>query len=98
MSDVKKIIVNELHKPARRNFKRRKVLIKGLNDLLQIDLIEMIPYAKFNKGYKYIFIAINVFSKYVFTHPLKSKTGKEVSLAIEKVLEKYVPNNIQSDR
>lgn len=96
---IKEDVVNELHKPARKNFKRRRVIIKSLNDLWQIDLVEMQPYAKFNKGYRYILVVINAFSKYVWTHPLKSKTGKDVALAMKAILEetKTPPKNIQSD-
>lgn len=56
MNNVKKDIVNELHKPTLKNFLRRRVILKVLNDLRQADLIEIIPYARFNKGYKYILV------------------------------------------
>ena len=32
MSEDKKIIVDELHKPAKRNYPRRKVDIRGLDE------------------------------------------------------------------
>ncbi|KAJ8915328.1 hypothetical protein NQ315_008212 [Exocentrus adspersus] len=88
MSSIKEGVVNELHKPARRNFKRRHVIVKGLNDLIQIDLVEMIPYARVNKGYRYVLIVINVFSKFVWAEPVKRKTGKDM---------KAIPRNCQSD-
>ena len=50
----KKILVNELHAPARRNFKRRHVVVKGYDDLWQADIVEMQPYARANKGHNYI--------------------------------------------
>ncbi|KAJ8913128.1 hypothetical protein NQ315_006046 [Exocentrus adspersus] len=39
MSNIKEEVVNELHKPARKKFKLRHVIVKGLNDLIQIDLV-----------------------------------------------------------
>jgi hypothetical protein len=48
-TSIKKDLVTELHKPARINFKRRRVIIKSINETLQADLVEMIPYAKQNK-------------------------------------------------
>ncbi|KAJ8914231.1 hypothetical protein NQ315_003595 [Exocentrus adspersus] len=42
-------LVNELHKPARRNYPRRRTIIKGLDDLWQSDLAEMGNYAKDNR-------------------------------------------------
>ena len=96
--NIKATVVDELHKPARRNYKRRRVIVKQLNDLWQADLVEMLPYAKFNKGYRYILVVINAFSKYVWTEPLKSKQGKEVSSAMEKILNKSLkPQNLQTD-
>ncbi|XP_023312625.1 piggyBac transposable element-derived protein 3-like [Anoplophora glabripennis] len=99
MSSIKEVVVNELHKPARKNFRRRHVLVRGLNDLIQADLVEMIPYAKVNKGYRYILIVINVFSKFVWAEPVKRKTAIEVSNAMAKILSqmKYMPHNCQTD-
>lgn len=91
MSNVKKEIVNELHKPARRNFRRRHVIVKGIQDLLQADLVEMIPYAKFNKGYRYILVVVNVFSKYAWAEPVKRKTGKDVTMVMKKILSQMKP-------
>lgn len=100
INNTKNTIVNELHKPARRNFIRRKTIVKSLQDLMQIDLISLIPYAKINRGYKYILVAIDTFSKYVWVQPLKSKGGKEVAKAMEKIFEnkRAIPRNLQSDR
>lgn len=97
-TNVKRQIVEEIHKPARKNFKRRSVIIKSLTDLFQADLVEMIPYSKENKGYKYILVVINCFSKFVWAFPLKSKTGKEVSEAMMKVFKKQIPNNLHTDQ
>jgi integrase-like protein len=62
-------------------------------------LVEMIPYAKVNKGYRYILVVINAFSKYVWAFPVKRKTGKAVSETMEKVLSslKTTPKNLQTD-
>lgn len=98
MSNIKADVVNELHKPARRVFKRRHVSIKGLKDLYQADLIELQPYAKFNKGYRYILMVINAFSKFVWASPLKSKSAKDVTAAMEKILINSSPKNLQTDR
>ena len=62
----KQILVNELHRLARKNFQRRRFIQKGILDTWQIDLVEMIPYAKFNKGFKYMLTVIDVFSKYAY--------------------------------
>ena len=89
MSSEKRGLVEELHKPARRNYQRRKVRILGLFDLWQADLVEMIPYASVNKGYKYLLTVIDACSKMAWAEPLKSKTGKEVTAAMERVLKTH---------
>lgn len=96
---VKQQIIDELHRPARINFRRRHVILKGIDDLFQIDLVEMIPYARENKGYRYILVVINAFSKFVWALPVKRKTGEEVASALESILQqsKFKPKHIQSD-
>ena len=97
ITDTKRAIIEEIHKPARINFKRRRVIIKSLFDLFQTDLVEMIPYSNINKQYKYILIVINCFSKFVWAFPLKNKTSKEVTEAMQKVFQHQIPINLQTN-
>lgn len=91
-------VVNELHKNARRNYERRTVLQVGIQNLYQADLVEMIPYASVNRGYKYILTVVDCFSKRGFAFPIKTKTAKDVSLSLRKLFSKgFVPKNIQTD-
>lgn len=96
---VKSEIVEELHKPARKNFQRRRVILKGLNDLYQADLVEMVPYAKVNQGYRYILVVINAFSKFVWALPVKRKTGSDVTKAMHTIISsvRKPPKNLQTD-
>lgn len=80
-------LVNELHRGARRNFTRRRTIMMGIEDTLQADLVEMIPYATRNKSMKYILTVINIFSKKAFARALKNKTGPEVTKAMESILD-----------
>src|SRR5436190_9037090 len=90
-------IAKELHRPARRNYPRRKVTLKGVNDLYQADLVEMLPHARLNKGMKYILTMINCFTKFAFAIPLKNKTGIEVANALEPILKKHKFKHFQTD-
>ena len=94
---VRKTIAKELHRPVRRNFPRRAVELKGLHDLYQADLVEMIPHAKVNKGFKYLMTIINAFSKYAYAVPLKTKTGVEVARALEPILRANKMKYLQTD-
>ena len=100
ISEEKKQVVNELHKPARKHFVRRHTILRGFADLWQMDLAEMQPYAKLNKGYRYILVVIDCYSKFVWVEPLKDKTGSTVARAMEKILTRaaYIPKNLQSDQ
>lgn len=93
-------LVNELHKPIRRNFKRRSTIIKGLDDLWQADLAQMDLYSSSNKNYKFILVVIDCFSKYAWARALKTKTSHEVTEAFKSILvkEKRQPKNLQTDQ
>ena len=61
----------------------------GTDAILTADLVDMQSFSKNNKGFKYILIIIDVFSKYGWAIPLKTKTGPEVmKLFIQKLWTK----------
>lgn len=77
--------MTELHTPARRNYQRRRVEVRGIDETWQADLVDMIAYAGQNKGYKYLLTVIDIFSKYAWAVPIKSKTGEDVTNAMESI-------------
>lgn len=89
-----------LHKPIRKIFPRNKYHVTNINDLFEIDLIDVQSLSKFNNDIKYLLSVIDVFSKYAWVKPLKSKTAIEVSSAIEALLctSGRRPLAIQSDK
>lgn len=96
----KEQVVNEIHKSARKNFIRRSVFLKGIDDLWQADLIDLKSIKKYNKGYSYILIVIDCFTKYAWSVPLKTKTKEEVTKAFNLILtkSKRKPKNLQTDK
>ena len=62
-----------LHKPIRRHFKRNRVIVGGIDQQWQIDLADMQSMQKFNDGCRYLLVCIDMFSKYAWVVPLKSK-------------------------
>lgn len=90
-SSIKEGLVEEVHKPARRNFPRRSVIVKGIGDLWQGDLVEMIPYAGVNRGYKYLLTVIDCCSKFAWAQPVKSKSAEDITRAMETVLKTTSP-------
>lgn len=97
---VKRGIVDELHRQARKHFPKRHVYVKSVDDLWQIDLIDMQKHARANGGHRYILTVIDVLSKYAWTEPVRNKSAPTVAAAMEKVLKRASPrrpNNVQSD-
>lgn len=97
---IKKQIVEEIHRDARKNFVRRKYSMRGIADTIQADLIEMQNFSRENRGYRYILIAIDVFSKRSFAEPLKDKTAKETTEAMKLIFDKVGEpiRNLQTDK
>jgi hypothetical protein len=95
----KQQIVNEIHRSARKNFKRRSVVLKGIDDLWQADLIDLQKLHTINKGNKYILTVIDTFSKYAWCIPIKSKIKTAVKNAFELIMKttKRRPRNLQTD-
>src|SRR5260221_13069267 len=69
-SEVKKWLSGELtytlHYPARRRFKRNKILVNHIDEQWEVDLVDMREFSKENNSINYILTAIDCFSKYAF--------------------------------
>ena len=89
---------NELNKPTINKFKRQKVIVNYINEIHSTDLVDMTQYSKMNKGYKYIFTNIDVFSKIAYAFPLKTKTIKDIKPCFQKIFKNNKPKYIWSDK
>ena len=69
----KRAVVEELHRPARRHYPRRHV--------------DMSACAKVNRGYRFLLAVIDIFSKFAWAVPTKTKSGSDVTAAMRSVLE-----------
>ena len=78
----------ELNRPTIQKFERKKVIVNHINEIHSTDLVDMAQYSKINKGYKYIFTNIDVFSKIGYGYPIKSKKYKILNLVLKKYLKK----------
>ena len=89
---------NELNKPVIDKFKRKKVIVNHIDEIHSCDLVDMTKYSRMNKGYKYIFINIDIFSKYAWGFSIKSKTIKEIKPCFEKIFKERKPKFTWSDQ
>ena len=57
-------LANELHKPIIRKFKKGKVYSSFKDNIWGVDLADMQSLSRYNKGFKYLLCAIDLFSNY----------------------------------
>ena len=88
----------ELNKPSINKFERQKIIINHINEIHSTDLVDMTQYSKMNRGYKYIFTNIDVFSKIAYAFPLKSKKIQDIKPCFQKIFKNNKPKYIWSDK
>ena len=62
------------------------------------DIVDMTSFSRWNNDYKYLLTVIDVYSKYGWIVPLKTKTGEEVANAFLKLfLANMAPRRMWTD-
>ena len=74
----------ELNKPVINKFPRKKIIVNYIDEIHSCDLVNMVKYSRMNKGYKYIFTNIDIFSKYAWSFPIKSKKISDIKTMFSK--------------
>ena len=97
-----KIFIDEIYsKPPRKNYPTNKIVYNHIDEIWSIDLADMIDYkTSNNKGFRYIFIIIDNFSKYLWAIPLKNKFSQTIKNEFSNILttSKRKPLKLESDR
>ena len=87
--------VNQLYSPSKGKPKSFKSSMTTPNKILAMDLVNM---EKFQiRGYKYLFNAIDMSSRYNYSVALKNKTDAEVLNGFKKIYNQSKPKAIRSD-
>ena len=63
-----------------------RLLPIAIDHIHSVDLVDMIMYSKINKGYNYIFTNIDIFSKYAWAFPIKTKKYRTLNCVFKKYL------------
>ena len=92
------MLAEELHKPVKRKFKRRRVFVNGIDKIWASDLADMSALSKDNKGFNFLLLVIDIFSKYGWIIPLKDKKGKTVADALKTIFEERKPKKLWTDK
>ena len=87
----------DLNKPVINKFPRKKIIVNHIDEIHSYDLVDMQKYSRMNKGYKYIFTNIDIFSKYSWSFPLKSKKISDIKQFFQKIFKDRKPKFIWSD-
>src|SRR5271156_4692837 len=89
-----------LHKGARKRYVTRPYRVNEIDGQRQADLVEMIEFHNVNDGYRYLLTVIDLFSRYAWTRPLKTKGAAEVNLAFRNILtqDRRKPKKLQTDK
>lgn len=89
-----------IHRPRRIHFLRSRTVPAGYLTDFQADLADMQWIARFNNGYRYILVGIDVLSKRVFAAPLKSKSAKEMVAGFERLFQniEMLPHRVYTDK
>ena len=97
-----KIFINEIYsKPPKRNYITNKTDVYHIDEIWSLDILDLKDYGpENNRGYRYVLVVIDNFSKYGWTVPLKSRNAITIKDSFENVLisSKRKPYLIETDR
>ena len=100
--DLTKIFIDEIYStPPRKNYPTNKIVYNFVDEIWSIDLADMVDYkVSNNKGFRYIFIIIDNYSKYLWAIPPKNKFSQTITNEFSNILttSKRSPLKIESDR
>ena len=100
--DLTKIFIDEIYsKPPKKNYPSNKIVYNHIDEIWSIDSADFSDYkTSNNKGFRYIFIVIDNFSKYLWAIPLKNKYSQTITNEFSNILikSKRKPLKVESDR
>ena len=97
-----KIFINEIYsKPPRKYYPTNKTDVYYIHDIWSLDILDLKDYGpENNRGYRYVLVVIDNFSKFGWTVPLKNKNAQTIKDSFENIIisSKRKPNLIETDR
>jgi len=76
-----------LHRPVRKRFARNPYNVTNVGEGWESDLLDVQYYAKYNDNFRYILSVIDVFSKFLYLIPVKTKSGPAVTAAFRSIFD-----------
>ena len=89
-----------LHKPKRKKFYRRQVIVPSIDHTWQIDLLDVSKIKDENDNHTFLFVCIDCFSKKAWVVKMKDKSAKSSVAAFKTILKisNRKPQKIQADK
>ena len=84
-----------LHRVTNKFFLRRRVLAPKPGIIASCDLADISSLTRYNNGYKYILVFVDVFSRFAQTIPLKRKDANSVHNALYRIINSSHFNNLK---
>jgi hypothetical protein len=98
--EIKKFLEEQptytLHKRLIKKFPFIKTMVSYIDQQWQ-DLVDMHKFSNSNKGYRFILAVIDIFSRFTWAKPSKSKRGDEITDVFTEIFKKNKPVKIQFD-
>ena len=96
---LKKQATHTLHRQARKKYPTRRYIVHDIDEQWQADLADVSLLSRQNRGYRYILTVIDLFSRYAWCRPLKTKKGEEVAAAFKDIFKGgRIPTRVQTDQ
>ena len=86
-----------LFKSVKRNFKRPQVVVSDKFYQYDLDTANMVKWSKANKGFAYFLVIIDIFTRFAWTYPLQTLTGKEVVVKLKDVFSEHKCKVLRTD-
>ena len=99
--NIKKFINEIYSKSPKKNYDTNKTDVYHIDEIWSLDILDLKDYGpKNNRGYRYVLVTIDNFSKFGWTVPLKNKNAQTIKDSFENILisSKRKPNLTESDR
>ena len=97
-----KTFINEIYsRGPKKNYPTNKTNVYHIDDIWSLDILDLKDYGiENNRGYRYVLVTIDNFSKYGWTILLKNKNALTIKDSFKNILlnSKIKPNLIESDR
>ena len=80
------LLSRELHRAAQKPRVRRPAIVHGVDDTWALDTAFFTEWANENGGYKYALCVVDVFSRFAWLRPLRTKNPTEVWDALQSIM------------